>query len=321
MAQPGAAKLRPEGAIGLVGGWRGVRWLLTGIGLLLLGLVIFGVIPYDLHPNDSHAYWVVNPADPYRDARLGGVDAFLYAPAVAQLLAPFTHLPFEFFRVLLGAVSLGALAAAGAAYTLVVPGVMEDLVRGNIHVLLAAAIIAGFRWPGLWSAMLLTKVTPGVGLIWFAVRREWRALLQVAVVTGLIVGVSILFFGIGVWQEWIRLLATSAESPRTYTYLGIAPPPLLVRMPLAVVVIAWGALTNRRWAVPVGAFLALPVIWPSGFALLAAVPPLVIEDRRQGAPDGGMREREARRPLRSPLSQAISGPRSPRRGATRRAGP
>ena len=296
MAQPGAAKLRPEGAIGLVGGWRGVRWLLTGIGLLLLGLVIFGVIPYDLHPNDSHAYWVVNPADPYRDARLGGVDAFLYAPAVAQLLAPFTHLPFEFFRVLLGAVSLGALAAAGAAYTLVVPGVMEDLVRGNIHVLLAAAIIAGFRWPGLWSAMLLTKVTPGVGLIWFAVRREWRALLQVAVVTGLIVGVSILFFGIGVWQEWIRLLATSAESPRTYTYLGIAPPRLLVRMPVAVLVIAWGALTNRRWAVPVGAFLALPVIWPSGFALLAAVPPLVIGDRRQGAPHGGMRNRAAGRP-------------------------
>jgi len=295
VAQPGAAKLRPEGAIGLVGGWRGVRWLLTGIGLLLLGLVIFGVIPYDLHPNDSHAYWVVNPADPYRDARLGGVDAFLYAPAVAQLLAPFTHLPFEVFRVLLGAVSLGALAAAGAAYALVVPGVMEDLVRGNIHVLLAAAIIAGFRWPGVWSAMLLTKVTPGVGLIWFALRREWRALAQVAVVTGLILAASILFFGIGVWQEWIRLLAASAESPRTYTYLGIAPPPLLVRMPVAVLVIAWGALTNRRWAVPVGAFLALPVIWPSGFALLAAVPPLVIGDRRQGAPHGGMRNRAARR--------------------------
>ncbi len=296
MAQPGAARLRLEGAIGLVGGWRGVRWLLTGIGLLLLALVIFGVIPYDLHPNDSHAYWVVNPADPYPDARLGGVDAFLYAPAVAQLLAPFTHLPFEVFRVLLGAVSLGALAAAGAAYTLVVPGVIEDLVRGNIHVLLAAAIIAGFRWPGVWSAMLLTKVTPGVGLIWFALRREWRALARVAVVTGLIVAASILFFGIGVWQEWIRLLATSAESPRTYTYLGIAPPRLLVRMPVAVLVIAWGALTNRRWAVPVGAFLALPVIWPSGFALLAAVPPLVIGDRRQGAPHGGMRNRAARRP-------------------------
>jgi Glycosyltransferase family 87 len=276
MAQPGSARLRLESAIGLVGGWRGVRWLLTGIGLLVLALVVFGVIPYDLYPNDSHAYWVVDVADPYRNARLGGVDAFLYAPAVAQLLAPFTHLPFEAFRLVLGTVSLGALALAGAAYTILAPGVIEDLVRGNIHVLLAAAIIASFRWPGLWAAVLLTKVTPGVGVLWFALRREWRALGQVVFVTALIVAVSVALGGLRLWEEWIRLLATSAESPRTYTYLGVAPPPLLVRMPLAIAVVAWGALTDRRWTVPVAAFLALPVIWPSGFALLAAVPPLVI---------------------------------------------
>jgi hypothetical protein len=278
-----------EGAIGLVGGWTRARWLLTAVGLLLLGLVVSGVIPYDLHPNDSHAYWVVDVADPYRDAKLGGTDAFLYAPAVAQFLAPFTRLPFDVFRVLLGLASLGALAAVGAAYTIVVPGVIEDLVRGNIHVLLAAAILAGFRFPGVWAAMLLTKVTPGIGLLWFAIRREWRALALVAVVMALIVGVSILFFGIGLWQEWIRLLATSAESPRTYTYLGIAPPPLFVRLPLAIAVVTWGALTNRRWTVPVAAFLALPVIWPSGFALLAAVPPLAIADRRRVMSQGEAR--------------------------------
>jgi len=271
------------GAIGLSGGWKRAQWLLTAAGLLLLGLVIFGVIPYNLHPNDSHAYWSVNPADPYRDARLGGVDAFLYAPAVAQLLAPFTHVPFVAFRLLLGAASLGSLAAAGAAYTLVVPGVIEDLVRGNIHVLLAVAILAGFRFPGVWAAMLLTKVTPGVGLVWFAVRRDWRALTQVALVTAMIVAVSILLFGIGVWGEWVGLLVSSAHHPGTYSWLGIAPPPLLVRIPVAAAVVGWGAQTNRRWTVPVAAFLALPVIWPSGFALLAAVPPLVMDDIRRAS--------------------------------------
>ncbi|TMB49087.1 MAG: DUF2029 domain-containing protein [Chloroflexi bacterium] len=279
-----------EGAIGLIGDWRRARWLLTGLGLLILALILAGVIPYDLHPSDSHAYWSVDPADPYQDARLGGVDAFLYAPAVAQLLGPLTRLPFEVFRLLLGAVSLGALAAVGAAYTLIVPGVIEDLVRGNIHVLLAVAILLGFRYPGTWAAMLLTKATPGVGLLWFAVRREWRALAQVAVVTAAIVLVSILLGGVRLWEEWIRLLATSAESPRTYTYLGIAPPPLLFRLPLAIAVVAWGAVVDRRWTVPVAAFLALPVIWPSGFALLAAVPPLVIADRARSAD-----EDEARR--------------------------
>jgi hypothetical protein len=280
MAHPGAARLRLERAIGLVGGWRMVRWVLTTAGLVVLGLIVFGVIPYDLHPNDSHAYWVVDVTDPYRDARLGAMDAFLYSPAAAQVLAPFTHLPFDVFRILLGAASLAALSLAGAAYTILVPGVIEDLVRGNIHVLLAAAIIAGFRWPGLWSAMLLTKVTPGVGVLWFAIRREWRALAQVALVTAVVVAVSVLLGGVKLWEEWIRLLATSAESPRTYAYLGIAPPPLIWRMPIAVVVVAWGALTNRRWTVPIAAFLALPVIWPSGFALLAAIPPLALADMR-----------------------------------------
>jgi hypothetical protein len=283
------------GAIGLSGGWVRAQWLLTAVGLVLLGFVVFSVLPYNLHPNDSHAYWSVNPADPYRDARLGGVDAFLYAPAVAQLLGPFTHLPFEAFRLLLGAVSLGSLAVAGAAYTLVVPGVIEDLVRGNIHVLLAMAILAGFRFPGVWAAMLLTKVTPGVGLVWFAVRRDWRALAQVAVVTALIVTVSILLFGIGVWEEWVGLLVSSARHPGTYSWLGIAPPPLLVRIPLAVAVVSWGGLTNRRWTVPVAAFLALPVIWPSGFAVLAAVPPLVMDDLRRASRGSAAAEPRAER--------------------------
>jgi hypothetical protein len=271
---------RVEGAIGSVGGWQQVRWVVAAIGLLLLGLVVLGVLPYDLHPNDSHAYWAVNPRGPYRGADLGAPDAFLYAPAVAQLLGPLTTLPFEAFRIVWAALSLGALAAAGALYTLVVPGVIEDLVRGNIHVLLAVAIIVGFRVPGVWAAVLVTKVTPGVGLLWFAVRREWRALIQVAAVTAVVVAASVALGGLQLWLDWIRLLATSAESPRTYTYLGVAPPPLVIRIPLAVAVVAWGAWTNRRWTVPISALLALPVIWPSGFALLAAVPPLWLADRR-----------------------------------------
>jgi hypothetical protein len=259
-----------------------IRWGLAAIGLVWLALIAFGILPYDLQPNDSHAYWVVNLADPYRGARLGGPDAFLYAPVVAQLLGPFTALPFDVFRLGFAALDLVALTLSGLLYTLVIPGVIEDIVRGNIHILLALAILAGFRFPGLWSAVLLTKVSPAIGLVWFAVRREWAALGQVALVTALIVAVSVLLGGIGLWVDWIRLLLTSSENPRTYTYLfGIAPPPLAVRMPVALLVVAWGALNERRWTVPVAAFVALPVIWPSGFALLLAVPPLWFADRHR----------------------------------------
>jgi cation transport regulator ChaB len=210
---------------------------------------------------------------------LGTTDAFFYAPVVAQLLGPMHALPFEVFRLAWGGLSLGALAAMGALYGLLIPGVIEDLVRGNVHVLLALAIVAGFRYPGTWAAVLLTKVTPGVGLLWFALRREWAALVQVAVVTAVIVTISVAVGGATLWVEWIRALTTSAQEPLDYVYLGVAAPPLALRLPLAVVVISWGALTNRRWTVPVAALLALPVLWPSGFALLAAVPPLWLADR------------------------------------------
>ena len=68
--------------------------------------------------------------------------------------------------------------------------VLIELYHGNIHLLLAAAIVLGFRHPWTWSFVLLTKVTPGVGLAWFAVRREWRALAIALGVTGAIVAVS-----------------------------------------------------------------------------------------------------------------------------------
>ena len=41
---------------------------------------------------------------------------------------------------------------------------------------MALAIVWGFRHPWTWSFVLLTKVTPAVGLLWFVVRREWRNL-------------------------------------------------------------------------------------------------------------------------------------------------
>ena len=68
--------------------------------------------------------------------------------------------------------------------------VSQEILIGNIHLLLAAAIVLGFRWPGTWAFVLLTKVTPGVGLLWFAVRREWRSLGIALGATAAIVAVS-----------------------------------------------------------------------------------------------------------------------------------
>jgi len=41
------------------------------------------------------------------------------------------------------------------------------------------------------------------------------------------------------------------------------------------VLIVWGARTNRRWVVPVGAMLALPALWYGGLSIMVATLPLL----------------------------------------------
>ncbi len=61
------------------------------------------------------------------------------------------------------------------------------------------------------------------------------------------------------------------------------PIPLLVRLPFAIALIVWGALTNRRWTVPVGSMLALPALWYGGLTMLLAVIVLRDPERTESA--------------------------------------
>jgi hypothetical protein len=45
----------------------------------------------------------------------------------------------------------------------------------------------------------------------------------------------------------------------------------VLRLPVAAVVITWAARTDRRWLLPIGVLLAMPVIWWGSFAMLAGV--------------------------------------------------
>ena len=242
-------------------------------GVALLVTVLLGWWPgWSPSPVDAHAYWNVNADAPYGTARVGARDGYFYSPAFAQLVQPLQALPFDAFAAVWRSVSIAALVLVGGGPMLAFPPVVEDVVRGNIHTLLAVCIVLGFRVPVLWAVVLLTKVTPGIGLIWFAVRREWGALWAVLIATLALVAVSMLVGGPRLWLDWVAALTGNVDSLRSYAYLGIEVPSLAVRLPLAVIIVAWGGLTDRRWAVPVGALLSLPVLWPSSFALLAAIP-------------------------------------------------
>jgi hypothetical protein len=249
-----------------------VAGLLFAVYLFVVVAPVAGTFGFD-----AFAYWSVNLADPY--ARTAGtLGAFTYSPVIARLFAPFGVLPFWQFLLLWDgllvgtAIWLGLGSARSVLAVLAFPAVALELYHGNVHLLIAAAIWLGFRYPAAWAFVLLTKVTPGVGLAWFAVRREWRSLAIALGATAVLVVVSLLLDG-RLWVSWLRdsLEATAGGSPLDQFSI---PVPLWIRAPAALALVAWGGLTGRRWTVPMGATLALPVLWPSGFAVLAALWPI-----------------------------------------------
>jgi hypothetical protein len=167
-------------------------------------------------------------------------------------------------------VLVGTVVWLGGRRTLLLlafPFVALELYHGNIHLLLAAAIVLGFRHPWTWSLVLLTKSSCGVGLLWFLVRREWRPLGIALGATAVLAGISWLLAP-ALWAGWIAFLL---DSPGGTPGGPSVPVPLWVRLPIAAAVVVWGARTDRRWTVLVGSMIALPVLWFTGFAMLAGL--------------------------------------------------
>ena len=250
---------------------------------------------------DVEAYWRAASGDPYSLSHAGDAGAFLYAPVIAQIIAPLGGWPLIVFVGGLLALSLASaiyligLIPTALVLLLPLPFVWQDLGSGNIHVLIGAATVLGFRYPAVWSFVLLTKVTPGIGLLWFVARNEWRALGVVLLTTVAAAGLSFMVDA-GLWREWVDVLRANASSSPA----GLSVPvPLLVRLPLAATLVWWGASRDQRWTVPAAAFMALPVIWLyDGFAVLLGVIGLLL--RRGG---------EARKQHPSPdVSVSMSAP-------------
>jgi len=252
-----------------------IAGLLFGAYLFLVVAPVSGTFGFD-----AFAYWHLDPSAPYAQSA-GGLGAFTYTPVVARLFAPFAALPWPTFLWLWTAGLIATLIWLGWRSTLVVlafPPVALELYHGNVHLLIAAAIVLGFRWPAAWAFVVLTKVTPGVGLVWFAVRREWRSLAIAAGVTGALVAIS-LVLDLSLWRAWLSddILKTATGAPLDQFSFGV---PIWLRLPAAALLVAWGARTDRAWTVPVAATLGLPILWPSGFAILAALWPIAA--RRRG---------------------------------------
>jgi hypothetical protein len=114
--------------------------------------------------------------------------------------------------------------------------------------------------------------------VWFVLRGEWRLLRGFVVAFVLLLAVSFVA-GPGLWQDWVQFLLDHGDNSPG---LGFVPP-LLVRLPVAAVVLVYAVRTDRAWLLPVVMLLASPVVGTGNVALLAAVPRL-LERRTSPAP-------------------------------------
>jgi hypothetical protein len=230
---------------------------------------------------DARCYWQATLADPYLHSEWNDPIAYVYSPAFLQLVSPLIALPWQAFVAVWAAIAIAVaprltgprLLAAGLLF----PFTAMEIAGGNIHLLVAAAIVAGFRWPVTWALVLLTKITPGIGLLWFALRGEWRSLGIALGATAVVAALSFLVLP-NAWREWLDVIVANAGRGGTWASV---PVPLWIRLPLAIVLVGWGARTDRSWTVPVASMLALPALWYGGLSMLLAVIPLLPREARR----------------------------------------
>ena len=206
---------------------------------------------------------------------LGAPVAYYYSPAFLQVFSPLLALlvpcvPRDLVR--LSGAALVAVARSWLPLALVDRVRALEVLRGNIETLMALAIVAGFRWPAAWAFILLTKVTPGVGLLWFVGRRDWRSLGIAIGATALIAAVSFVLAP-AQWSAWVAsLIGERRREHRLAVLPGSAarpPPDRRGAGPASP-----GGAAGAGWC-PIASTLAMPALWPVNLTLLVAIFPLL----------------------------------------------
>lgn len=247
-------------------------------------LRLLGVEPWAIPAYDAYAYWATRFGIDYSATYQGVTGAYLYSPAFAQLIGPLVALPWPVFLAIwtvLAAIPLAWLAGRYALALVILPPVFMSVALGQLDLAFGVVALAGLRWPALWVLPILTKITPGIGLLWFLVRGEWRSLGIAALATGVVVAVSAAVDPVA-WVGWLALLARM-DFPELGGGLWFLPLPLGFRLFVVAALIAWGAATDRRWVLPVGVCLSLPTVWLNSPTILIAILPMVAAGARTPA--------------------------------------
>ena len=249
--------------------------VLTG---LLAGIAqVMGFVP---SPGDAYLLWIAG-TDPnlLYPVRWEFVtqNVYIYPPPLALVIGLLHVLPYEVYIVAMTTLLFGSLWYCAGRWTpvVLVAGIVATLVGaplplavplsyaflGNIQLLLAAAVVLALRHPAAWALPVLTKIGPGVGLLWHVVRRDWRSLRVGLLACGLVVLVTVVAAP-WAWADYIAFVQRSSDLAMPLEVVSI---PWSVRLAMSALLIAWGGLTGRAWTVPIGVGWAMPALYPWSF--------------------------------------------------------
>jgi hypothetical protein len=258
--------------------WTASRWLLTRLGaaaVWILGLA-FAASSVQFYVGsgtvgmDARAYWLTGHEHDLYTAAPKYAGAFLYSPAFALLVRPLTLLPWSVFLALWMVMETAAFVwlLAPIGWRWAVPALLwcvPEVVIGNVYAFLALAAVVGMRRPLAWAFPLLTKVTPGVGVLWFVGRRQWW-LFGRAVLGTLTIAAASLAIAPNLWADWVRFLLDHGSGG------GVS---VVLRVVAASVLVLVAARIDQRWLIAPAMLLATPVIAGiSAFTMLTSIPRL-----------------------------------------------
>ena len=303
------------------GRWKRQRLVLVPLAAIGAVLLIVIVWIYWRNPGDAFAYWLAairlvagEPVYVTGEAAFAPY-AYHYPPPLAQVLAPFTlvvpALAYVIaYRVVLLLVTW-ELAGRRMLWMLALIAFLPvalELRFENVNLLMALGIVYGLgRWPWLFAVGAVVKVSPGLGIIYLALRRRWRDAIVSSAVGVAIVAVSYALDP-GLWRAFLDAIGDRA----TITGNSLLPFPYAARAIAGLVLTIAGGIVGRRRGellLVAGMTIANPNLALNGFAVLAAAIPVWM------AGPGGIGESRERPGSHNPVNppehgQSLADPRT-----------
>lgn len=257
--------------------------LAATVGAVFLSVI---VATFWMTPGDNLAYWIAGNrlamGQPIYVASEAAFEPFAYhyPPPLAQVLAPITLVvPAVAYAVVYRALMLLALwyIAGRRALNLLailafVPAAVALRIE-NVEIFMALAIVLGLqRWPWAFTIGALIKVSPGLGLVYLALRRRWRDLAMASSLGLVIAGVSFVAAP-ELWRAWLDAITGRADMVGN----SIVPVPYSVRAIAGFMLAILAGVVGRRTGellLVAAVTVANPGLSLQGFAVLIAAIPI-----------------------------------------------